>query len=227
LSNIFLFIIFYFTKKQIKENKLEASLSYLTTWLTVLATMVMAITAAIQGVRQNFDPFGVVVLAIVTSVGGGSLRDLLIGSTPVFWLVDMTYIATVVPTALVTYIMVNAYGQRGGKRLAFLQYLDAIGLALFTLVGVQSALMANLPSLSVIVLGCVTGVAGGMFRDMLCGLQPAILKQDLYATISLIGGLIYLVLIEYTDETLSLVVSFLCMLTFRSIIVYNNRLKEN
>jgi uncharacterized membrane protein YeiH len=108
-----------------------------------------------------------------------------------------------------------------------LQYLDAIGLALFTLVGVQSALMANLPSLSVIVLGCVTGVAGGMFRDMLCGLQPAILKQDLYATISLIGGLIYLVLIEYTDETLSLVVSFLCMLTFRSIIVYNNRLKEN
>ena len=178
-------------------------------------------------VRQNFDPFGVVVLAIVTSVGGGSLRDLLIGSTPVFWLVDMTYIATVVPTALVTYIMVNAYGQRDGKRLAFLQYLDAIGLALFTLVGVQSALMANLPGLSVIVLGCVTGVAGGMFRDMLCGLQPAILKQDLYATISLIGGLIYLVLIEYTDETLSLVVSFLCMLTFRSIIVYNNRLKEN
>jgi len=73
LSNIFLFIIFYFTKKQIKENKLEASLSYLTTWLTVLATMVMAITAAIQGVRQNFDPFGVVVLAIVTSVGGNGI----------------------------------------------------------------------------------------------------------------------------------------------------------
>ena len=73
MSNIFLFIIFYFTKKQIKENKLEASLSYLTTWLTVLATMVMAITAAIQGVRQNFDPFGVVVLAIVTSVGGNGI----------------------------------------------------------------------------------------------------------------------------------------------------------
>ena len=91
---------------------MEVSLSYLTTWLTILATMVMAITAAIQGVRQNFDPFGVVVLAIVTSVGGGSLRDLLIGSTPVFWLVDMTYIATVVPTALITYIMVKAYGQR-------------------------------------------------------------------------------------------------------------------
>ena len=73
MSNIFLFIIFYFTKKQIKENKLEASLSYLTTWLTILATMVMAITAAIQGVRQNFDPFGVVVLAIVTSVGGNGI----------------------------------------------------------------------------------------------------------------------------------------------------------
>ena len=113
------------------------------------------------------------------------------------------------------------------KRLSFLQYFDAIGLALFTLVGVQSALLANLPTLSVIVLGCVTGVAGGMFRDMLCGLQPAILKQDLYATISLIGGFIYVVLLEYIDETLSLSVSFLCMLTLRSMIVYRNRLKEN
>ena len=72
---------------------MEISLPYLTSWLTILATMIMAITAAIQGVRQNFDPFGVVVLAIVTSVGGGSLRDLLIGSTPVFWIVDMTYIS--------------------------------------------------------------------------------------------------------------------------------------
>ena len=91
----------------------------------------------------------------------------------------------------------------------------------------QSALLANLPTLSVIVLGCVTGAAGGMFRDMLCGLQPAILKQDLYATISLIGGFIYVVLLEYIDETLSLSVSFLCMLTLRSMIVYRNRLKEN
>ena len=206
---------------------MEITLPYLTSWLTILATMVMAITAAIQGVRQNFDPFGVVVLAIVTSVGGGSLRDLLIGTTPVFWLVDITYIATAVPTALITYVLSNSYGQRGGKRLSFLQYFDAIGLALFTLVGVQSALLANLPTLSVIVLGCVTGVAGGMFRDMLCGLQPAILKQDLYATISLIGGFIYVVLLGYIDETLSLSVSFLCMLTLRSMIVYRNRLKEN
>ena len=63
-------------------------------------------------------------------------------------------------------------------------------------------MLVNLPTLSVIVLGCVTGVAGGMFRDMLCGLQPAILKQDLYATISLVGGLIYVVLLAFTNEAL-------------------------
>lgn len=205
---------------------MEILLPYLTSWLTILATMVMAITAAIQGVRQNFDPFGVVVLAIVTSVGGGSLRDLLIGTTPVFWIVDMTYISTAVPTALITYFLVKSHGHRGGKRLGFLQYFDAIGLALFTLVGVQSAMLVNLPTLSVIVLGCVTGVAGGMFRDMLCGLQPAILKQDLYATISLVGGFIYVVLLAFTNEALSLSVSFLCMLIFRSIIVYKKRSKE-
>lgn len=206
---------------------MEISLPYLTTWLTVLATMIMAITAAIQGVRQNFDPFGVVVLAIVTSVGGGSLRDLLIGTSPVFWLVDITYIATAIPTALITYGLLKFYGQRGGKRLGFLQYFDAIGLALFTLVGVQSALIVNLPSLSVVVLGCITGVAGGMFRDMLCGLQPAILKQDLYATISLIGGFLYIVLLSYTDKAFSLIISFLCMFIFRSIIVYKNKLKNS
>ena len=87
-------------------------------------------------------------------------------------------------------------------------------------------MLVNLPTLSVIVLGCVTGVAGGMFRDMLCGLQPAILKQDLYATISLVGGLIYVVLLAVTNEALSLLVSFLCMLIFRSIIVYKQRSKE-
>jgi len=88
----------------------------------------MAITAAIQGVRQNFDPFGVVVLAIVTSVGGGSLRDLLIGSTPVFWIVDMTYISTAVPTALITYFFVKTYGHRGGKRLGFYNISMQLGL---------------------------------------------------------------------------------------------------
>jgi len=108
-----------------------------------------------------------------------------------------------------------------------LLYLDGIGLALFTLVGIQSALVGSLPMLSVIVLGCLTGVAGGMFRDMLCGLQPAILKQDLYATVSLIGGTIYIVSREWIDETTSLILAFIFMITLRSFVVFKNGQRKN
>ncbi len=209
------------------RTAVETSLSIVAFWLTIVATAVMAVTAAIQGVRQGFDPFGVVVLAIVTSIGGGTLRDLLMGTTPVFWLIDTTYLVTAVPVALMTYFLSKTYGERDGKRLRFLLYLDGIGLALFTLVGIQSALVGSLPMLSVIVLGCLTGVAGGMFRDMLCGLQPAILKQDLYATVSLIGGTIYIVSREWIDETTSLILAFIFMITLRSFVVFKNGQRKN
>jgi uncharacterized membrane protein YeiH len=192
----------------------------LITLLTVVATAVMAASAAVQGVRQDFDPFGTTVLAIVTAVGGGTLRDLLIGSAPVFWLQDMTYLATAVPVALLTYLLGKSLKQGGGRRLRLLLYLDAIGLALFTLVGVQSALANEMGLVSSVVLGCITGVAGGMFRDLLCGLQPSILKQDLYATISLLGGLLYFFALQWLNEELSLILAFVFMTLFRFFIVY-------
>ena len=197
-------------------------LSSVTFALTILATFVMAATAAIQAARQNFDAFGAIVLAVVTAIGGGTLRDMLIGATPVFWLTDMTYLFTAVPVGLVTYLLSKQYGHSGGQRLQVLLYLDAIGLALFTLVGVQAGLAVGLPMVSVVVLGCVTGVAGGMFRDILCGLQPAILKQDLYATISLAGGAIFVGLRHVATENVSLIMAFLVMIVLRAIVVYRN-----
>lgn len=182
----------------------------------------MAATAAIQATRQKFDLFGAIVLGVVTAVGGGTLRDLLIGATPVFWLTDMTYLIAAVPVAFATYYLSKGFGQSGGKRLRLLQYLDAVGLALFTLTGVQIALLHGLPSVSVVVLGCITGVAGGMFRDLLSGLQPAILKQDLYATISLVGGCIYVGMLNVTDQTSCLIIAFVAMLLFRWIVLYRN-----
>jgi uncharacterized membrane protein YeiH len=201
---------------------MEGDLSSVTFALTVLATFVMAATAAIQAARQQFDAFGATVLAVVTAIGGGTLRDMLIGATPVFWLTDMTYLFTAVPVGLATYFLSKQYGHSGGQRLQVLLYLDAVGLALFTLVGVQAGLAVGLPLASVVVLGCVTGVAGGMFRDILCGLQPAILKQDLYATISLFGGAIFVGLLGVTSETVSLIGAFLAMVVLRAVVVYRN-----
>jgi len=194
----------------------------LITALTVLATAVMAASAAVQGVRQQFDPFGTTVLAIVTAVGGGTLRDLLIGRFPVFWLQDFTYLATAVPVALLTYWFGQNLREGGGRRLRLLLYFDAIGLSLFTLVGVQVALTSGISVVNSVVLGCITGVAGGMFRDLLCGLQPSILKQDLYATISLLGGLLYVLLSDMIPEQLNLVIAFTFMTLFRSFVVYRS-----
>lgn len=194
----------------------------LITILTILATAAMAASAAIQGARQEFDPFGAIVLAVVTAVGGGTMRDILIGATPVFWLRDMTYLATAVPVGTITYFLVPKLKKGNGRRLRLLNYLDAIGLALFTLVGIQVALAHDLSTLSTIVLGCITGIAGGMIRDMLCGLQPAILKQDLYATISLIGGVLYIFGRDHAPEEVILGLSFIFITLLRSLVIYRS-----
>lgn len=198
------------------------SFTLLISVLTVLATGVMAASAAIQGARQEFDPFGATVLAVVTAVGGGTLRDLLIGATPVFWIQDITYLATAVPVGIVTFFFAGKLRQGNERRLRLLMYLDAIGLALFTLVGIQVALANGISVMIAVVLGCITGVAGGMFRDVLCGLTPSILKQDLYATISLGGGIFYVLARTQLPNEICLAIAFVLMTVTRSIVVYRS-----
>lgn len=191
--------------------------------LTIIATAFMAASAALQGVRQGFDPFGTTVLAVVTAVGGGTFRDMLVGATPVFWLQDMTYLSVVIPVGLLAYFVGRKLEAGGGHRLRILLYLDAIGLALFTLVGVEVALEYGLSFLPAIILGCTTGVVGGMLRDLLCGQQPVILKEDLYATISLMGGSVFILALEYVSAEISLTIAFLFMVILRFIVIYRQR----
>jgi uncharacterized membrane protein YeiH len=195
-------------------------------FLTIVATTVMAVSASIQAVRHGFDPFGAVVLAIVTAVGGGTLRDLLIGAFPVFWIKDISFLATAVPVGFVTYLIAKNLKAGNGRRLRLLLYFDAVGLALFSLVGVQVAVMSGTSAPIAVVLGCITGVAGGMFRDVLCGLTPSILKEDLYATISLIGGGFYLLLRVYLSEETSVIAAFLGMTLARVWVVKRSAQKD-
>jgi uncharacterized membrane protein YeiH len=193
--------------------------STLLTALTVLATTVMAASAAVQAVRYEFDLFGATVLALVTAVGGGTLRDLLIGRTPVFWINDPTYLFTAIPVGLVTFLLARRMAAGNGARLRLLLYFDAIGLALFTLVGIKVALGFGTTPLMAVVLGCMTGVAGGMFRDILCGLTPSILKEDLYATLSILGGGLYLALSGPLRDEISVAIAFGAMTLARFIVI--------
>ena len=194
-------------------------LSHLTLALTVIATAAMAASAAIQAVRQEFDPFGATVLAIATALGGGTVRDMLLGRMPVFWITDLTYIVTTVPVALLTYLAARRMIAGGGRRLRVLMYLDAMGLALFTLIGTRIALEMDTSAIIAVIIGCITGTVGGMIRDLLSNLTPTILKSDLYATISLAGGALFLLLRMFVPEFASLIISFFGMFVVRVIVI--------
>ncbi len=176
--------------------------------LTMLATAAMAIAGVLQAIRTRFDPFGAAVLALITAVGGGTVRDLLLGAAPVFWITDLTYIATVIPVVIVGVFFARKMRKGGGNRLKWLSYFDAIGLGLFTILGVIKALEFGVNPMIAVILGCITGVVGGMLRDILCGEQPIVLKEGLYATFSLLGGAMFIISSEFLSQNLSALLAF-------------------
>lgn len=144
---------------------------------------------------------------------------MLLGRMPVFWITDLTYIVTTVPVALLTYLAARRMIAGGGRRLRVLMYLDAMGLALFTLIGTRIALEMNTSAIIAVIIGCITGTVGGMIRDLLSNLTPTILKSDLYATISLAGGALFLLLRMFVPEFASLIISFFGMFVVRIIVI--------
>ncbi|WP_342078089.1 TRIC cation channel family protein [Yoonia sp. SS1-5] len=191
-----------------------------TLFLSVFATAAMSASAAIQAVRHEFDAFGAAVLAAATAMGGGTVRDLLLGRTPVFWMTDLTYLATAVPVSLAVFFWARGLNPGNGRRHRMLMYFDAVGLALFTLTGLQIGLAAGMSAPIAIILGCITGTFGGMIRDVLCNVTPSVLKEDLYATISLLGGALFLALdFAALGELVAVCASFGVMFVMRVIVV--------
>ncbi|MDO8959956.1 MAG: trimeric intracellular cation channel family protein [Rhodocyclaceae bacterium] len=154
-------------------------------WVGLVAVAVTALTGVLDAGRKNMDLVGVVVVGITTALGGGTLRDLLL-DRPVFWLSDQTYLVVAMATTLLCFALVR--NLRLPPRLFLIP--DAIGLALFTILGTQVALQWQAPWLAASVLGVMTGVFGGVLRDVLCNDVPLIfMRGELYATASLTGAL--------------------------------------
>jgi uncharacterized membrane protein YeiH len=156
------------------------------------AVAVSAISGVLAGKGKRVDLFGVVVLALVTALGGGTIRDLALGSRPVFWIKDPTYIYTGAGFALLAFFV--SHLRELPNRLLLIA--DAFGLALFTQIGLEKSLAMDATQPIAIVLGVVTGVAGGMIRDILVGEIPLVFQQEiyLYATAALIGAALYVAL---------------------------------
>ncbi|WP_114325641.1 trimeric intracellular cation channel family protein [Candidatus Colwellia aromaticivorans] len=153
-------------------------------WLDLFGIMVFSLSGALMAGRYKLDPFGVVVLASVTAIGGGTIRDVIL-QTPVFWVVQPIYLYVILTTALLTIILIRQ-PKLIPKR--FLLIADALGLALFAVLGTQKSLALGSPLPVAIVMGTITGVAGGMIRDVLCNVIPMILQKEIYALAAILGG---------------------------------------
>ena len=151
---------------------------------------VFAISGSLAAGRKQMDVFGVIVLGLVTAIGGGSLRDTLLDAGPVFWVDDPVYLLVAIVSSMLTFIAVRVISVpwRG------LLISDAFGLAIFMAIGTSKALtLSNSPSVAII-MGVMTGVAGGMIRDVLSAEVPLILRKEIYATAALCGSLAYIIL---------------------------------
>ena len=158
--------------------------------LDYLGTLVFAISGALAAMRHRFDPFGVLILATVTAVGGGSLRDVLIGRTPVGWMQDINYAYLIMAGTLIA-ITFRSYLVYV-RRTMFL--FDAIGLGLFTIIGVEIGVAADLHPISCSLLRTLSAAFCGVIREILANEVPLIFHKEIYASISLLGGGLFLLL---------------------------------
>lgn len=156
--------------------------------IDLFGTAIFAISGVILAGRLRMDPFGVIVLASVTAVGGGTIRDIALGATPVFWITDTTYLWIILTTCALAMVFV-----RRPKRLPWwiLPVCDAIGLSVFVGQGVEKALLFQDSYLIAIMMGVLTGCGGGIIRDMLAREVPMVLRSEVYATACIIGGVFH------------------------------------
>ncbi|QBZ83198.1 membrane protein [Hydrogenovibrio crunogenus] len=160
-------------------------------YLDLLGTVVFAMTGLLAASRKQLDLFGAIVIAMVTAVGGGTLRDLILDQ-PVFWVEHNIYIYVVVFSTLFLFF----YARIKEIPVKLLLYLDALGLAVFSVIGAQKAMALGLSDPIIIMTGVMTGVVGGVIRDVLMGEVPLIFRKEIYATASFIGISLLLVLVH-------------------------------
>ena len=153
-------------------------------WIGQSAVILMAAVAVLEAGRKRFDLFGNVIVALAAALGGGSVRDLLLGR-PVFWVVDQTYLLCALGAACVTFFLARVLVLP--PRLFLIP--DAAGLALFTVLGTKVSLVWGAPWLVASFMGVITGVMGGILRDILCNEEPLVFQGTLYATAAWAGAL--------------------------------------
>jgi uncharacterized membrane protein YeiH len=160
--------------------------------IEILGTFSFAVSGAFAAMNKKLDPFGVLIISFATAIGGGTIRDLLLGRLPVAWLTDSTAIwVIIIATSSALFFSASL---KKFDRMLF--YFDAMGLGLFTMIGIQTGMEQQLSTGICIMLGTITGCFGGVLRDVLLNNVPLIFHKEIYASASILGGIIFFLLIS-------------------------------
>lgn len=180
-----------------------------------VGTFAFAISGIRHAAAKNFDWFGGFVCGIAVAIGGGTIRDVMIGVTP-FWMTSSIYIICTVLAQLFVIVFSKFLRRLDNTWFVF----DTLGLALFTIAGIQKSLAYDFPFWVAIIMGCMTGSAGGVIRDVLLNNVPIIFQKEIYAMASILGGIVYWVLISLgVDVSITVVSSFLVVCVIRFLAV--------
>lgn len=186
-------------------------------YIYIIAITAEAMSGALAAGRRNMDLFGVALIAFITALGGGTVRDILLGNFPVSWTQHPPYIYLTIGAGLAT--MVVARFMQKLHRLFLV--LDAMGLIAFTIIGCNVALRLGYQTPVVIMAGITTGIFGGILRDIMCNRTPQVLRHELYASVSMLVAILYLTLLELgVSEDLNTLISFSSGLILRLAAIY-------
>lgn len=158
--------------------------------LDIIGTMAFAMSGALTAMNKKMDPFGVFIIAFVTAVGGGTLRDIMIGRTPVGWMLDLKYVYVII----IGFVLAIIFRKKFDRLRTSLFLFDTIGLGVFTLIGLEKGINIGLHPVICVALGTMTACFGGVIRDILCTEIPVIFRREIYATICILGGIVFFLL---------------------------------
>lgn len=187
-------------------------------WITLVAVIVSSTSGVLKAGFKQFDLFGVIIIAVATGLGGGSLRDMLL-DRDVFWIRDQVFFIASMASAIAIFITARLVAIPP----KFFLIPDAAGLATFAIAGTLVSLMFGAPWLIASFMGVMTGTMGGIFRDVLSNEQPVVFQSPLYATVSWAGSLLFIGLIHFQlDVTLAAIAAGLSIFIVRLLAIYYN-----
>lgn len=180
--------------------------------LDIIGTIAFAMSGALTAMSKKMDAFGVFIIAFVTAVGGGTLRDVMIGRTPVGWMLDLEYVYVI----CIACVFAVLFRKKFDRLRTSLFLFDTIGLGVFTLIGLEKGINIGLHPIVCIALGTMTACFGGVIRDILCAEIPVIFRKEIYATICILGGVVFFILKRFNlDNDLLYLTTSLVIISVR------------